>query len=104
MIEKNEVLEIEKEYIAVVKEYYIITPRKNLTVYGRITKFTNGDHIVYGGSFSHFCLPSKIAPEYAWEDDNIVVNDYEQAEVRVRMVLEDFTDEFGTKKNKFFKN
>ena len=104
MEEKNEVFELEKEYKAIVKEYYIVTPKKNLTVYGRITKYTTGDHVVYGGSFSHYYLPSKIAPEYAWENDAIVVNDYEQADIRVKMVLEKFTDEFGTKKNKFFKN
>ncbi len=103
MHKKNEVLEVIKEYKEIIKEYYIITPKKNITVTGRVTKYTTEDHVVYGGSFSHFYLFAKDGPEYIGENDAIVVSDFNQADIRVKQYLEDFRDEFKMKKNKFFK-
>ena len=105
MRNKNEVTEIEKEYTAVVKEYYITIPKTGLEVFGRVLKHTNRDNVRYSGDFSHFFLTGKGAFEYFRDgDDNIINSDIKQVEIQVIQYLEDFTVEFGKpKKNKFYK-
>ncbi len=104
-MQTNTVSEVERNYTETVKEYSVEIPNSELVVYGRVTKITNSDQIVYAGDFSHYFLTGKGAIEYFRDgDDNITNPDFEQANLQVIQYLEDFTIEFGkAKKNKFYK-
>ena len=103
-MEKNEINEVDRHYTAILKEYYIDIPNFKSKVLGKVSRVTQEDHIIYHGEISHFFLPSAEAPFYVGEDDNILVRDEEQAHIRVKQLLEQFTPKFGTKKNKFYKS